>query len=39
MKTKMAAVYADIGSVSKLDAGFQQISILQIFWNFQNIFV
>ena len=32
----MAGNYAEIGRVGKLDAGFQQVLFVQIFWNFDN---
>ena len=32
----MAAKYAKIDRVGSLDADFQQIPLLQTFWNFQN---
>ena len=33
----MAANDAEIGNVGKLEAGFQQVLFVQIFWNFHNI--
>ena len=33
----MAANYAEIGRVGKLEAGFQQVPFVQIFWNFHCI--
>ena len=35
----MAANYAEIGRVGKLEADFQQVSIVQIFWNVNNIVI
>ena len=34
---KMAADYAKIDRVASLDASFQQVPLLQNFWNFHNI--
>ena len=33
----MIANYSEIGGVGKLEAGFQQVSFVQIFWNFHEI--
>ena len=33
----MAAKYAEIGREGKLETGFQQILLVQNFWNFHNI--
>ena len=34
---KMAANYLEIGWVGKLKEGFQEVLLVQIFWNFHNI--
>ena len=36
---KMAAIYAEIGRVGKLEAGFQQVPIVQNFCNFHIVMV
>ena len=33
----MAANYAEIDRVGKFEAGFQQVSLVQNFWNFHSI--
>ena len=33
----MAAKYAKNDRVGSLDAGFQQVPLIEIFWNFHNI--
>ena len=33
----MAAKYAEIGRVDKIEAGFQQGPLVQIFWNVHTI--
>ena len=35
----MAANYAEIGRLGKLEADFQQIPFVKIFWNFHSIVV
>ena len=35
----MIANYAEICRVGNLEADFQQVSLVQLFWNFHNIVV
>ena len=34
---KIAVNYSEIGRVGKLEAGFQQVPVVQLFWKFHNI--
>ena len=33
----MGVSYAEIVRIGKLEADFQQVTLIQIFWNFHNI--
>ena len=35
----MTANYTEVSKVSKLETSFQQVPVVQIFWNFHNIVV